>query len=144
MIAPISVPMEAMVMRSSSVSFSISSPYNSTEYPSKLFAPKRFKRLRTISFAKRFSGRFPLILIFTDCGTLNQTFPLLKATAMSWSPIPCPNAPIAPRMLACESVVTDVEPGIAIPSSIKVCVPIPLSMSKTRIPRSRANTRQTC
>ena len=60
-----------------------------------------------------------------DFGTLNHTFPFAHALAMSWSPIPCPNAPIAPRMFACESVETIVPPGPTSPSSIAMCVPMP-------------------
>ncbi len=57
-------------------------------------------------------------LILTDWGTLNQTEPLAQAAAISRSPMPWPNAPIAPRMLAWESVDTRVEPGMAKPSPL--------------------------
>ena len=53
-----------------------------------------------MSFADKPFGRFPLIFNLTDFGTLNQTLPLLHDAAISLSPIPCPNAPTAPKILA--------------------------------------------
>ena len=72
-----------------------------------------------------FFGRLPLKVSLTDFGTLNQLFPLAQAAAISLSPIPCPKAPIDPRILACESVEIKVQPGVANPLSITRCVPIP-------------------
>ena len=81
---------------------------------------------------------------FTDGGTRNHTEPWAKAAAMSWSPMPCPKALTAPMMLAWLSVDTKVLPGPTRPSSMARWVPIPLSMSRTATPVSRAKVRQSC
>jgi len=79
---------DEIVIRSSRVSSSTASPYISTEYPSNLFAPKIESIFIAMSLADIFAGRFPTKFILTDSGVLNQTLPLLKAAAMSLSPIP--------------------------------------------------------
>ena len=84
---------------------------------------------RVMSLAEASCGGRPFRTTFTVGGTLNQTFPKAKAWAISTSPMPCPKAPMAPRMLAWESVETKVDPGTACPSSMARWVPIPASIS---------------
>jgi len=82
-IAPISVAIEAIVIRSSRERLSTTSPYNSTEYPSNLLAPKILRRFKITSFAATFSGFVPVRLILTESGTLNHTEPFAQAAAIS-------------------------------------------------------------
>ena len=141
---PISVAMLASVIRPASFRDSIASPQNSIALPSAPLEPNLRKTNKVKSLAVVLAGSWPFITIFIVSGTSNQVLPALNANAISWSPMPWPNAPMAPRIFKWLSVPTTTAPGSASPSSISTCEPIPRSQSKTLIPCSRANSRQIC
>lgn len=95
----------------------------------KAVGPEAVQEVKDDILGVEAAGAFPREGDLHGGGTLNQTAPRDQTAAISRSPMPWPKQPMAPRMLAWESVDTSVSPGWASPRSMARCVPIPLLRS---------------